>query len=370
MTRTTLGTSLRATFVALTASALAVSAIAPATAGPVKDQKQAARWLAGQTTDGVVYNDQFDFNDYGLTVDLGLALVELDRQQSTLAQVADALADGAASYTTGVDFGSEDVYAGATAKLATFAVRVGEDPASFGGLDLVAQLEDRVVTEGPSTGRIQDASEFGDFANTLGQAYAVEALDAAGSELADEALDFLLAQQCDAGFFRLGFTTDTQASDQTCEGGVASGDSAADTDATAIALLGLLSLDRTRPVRRALDQASDWLIGAQKANGSLGGGPSTEASNTNSTGLASWALGELGACTSAREAAQWVKGLQVGAANDTGLAAERGAIAYDRTAWRAGKDEGITEESRDQWRRATTQAAPALLNPRKASCGR
>ena len=363
-------TTLRATTALLGAGALALGLVAPATARPVEDQQQAARWLAGQTTDGLVYNEQFEFDDYGLTVDLGLALAELDRQQRTLAEVTEALAAGAASYTTGVDFGSEDVYAGATAKLATFAVRVGEDPAAFGGLDLVAQLEDRVVTEGPSTGRIQDASAFGDFANTLGQAYAVEALEAAGSELADEALDFLLAQQCDQGFFRLGFTADAEAADQSCEGGVESGASAPDTDATAIALLGLLSLDRSRPVRRALDQASDWLIGAQRANGSLGGGPSTEGANSNSTGLASWALGEIGACTSAREAARWVQGLQVGATNDADLAAERGAIAYDRAAYRLGKEQGITDETRDQWRRATTQAAPALLNLRKASCGR
>lgn len=357
------------------ATTLAATAVAttgaPAVAGPVKDQKQSARWLAGQTTDGVVHNEQYGFDDYGLTVDLGFALLELDRQRGTLGEVTDALAAASASYTTGVDFGSSDVYAGATAKLATFAVRAGEDPAAFGGTDLVAQLEEQVVTEGPSTGRIQDTSEFGDFANTLGQAYAVEALDAAGSDLADEALGFLLSQQCDEGYFRLGFTPDKAAEDQSCDSGDAEGASAPDTDATAVALLALASVERrTGPVRRALDNGSDWLVGSQKGNGSFGGGPSTEGSNTNSTGLASWALGEVGACASAREAAQWVKKLKVGGAErGTALAGEKGAIAYDRAAWRLGKRKGITVETQDQWRRATTQAAPALLNLRKASCG-
>lgn len=364
-------TTLRATVVALSAAALAVGTIAPASAGPVKDQKQSARWLAGQLTDGLVFNPSFGgFNDYGLTVDLGFALIELDRQQGTLADVTAALAEGAASYTTGVDFGSSDVYAGATAKLATFAVRVGQDPAAFGDTDLVAQLEDRVVAEGPSTGRIQDQSEFGDFANTLGQAYAVEALAAAGSGLADDALGFLLAQQCDEGYFRLGFTADKQAEDQTCEAGDPDGVSAADTDATAVALLALTALDsRKAAVRRAVDNAGDWLVGTQKANGSFGGGTSTEGSNTNSTGLAGWALGESGVCGKAQSAARWVTKLRVGGAeSDTALAGEKGAIAYDRAAWRAGKREGITAETQDQWRRATTQASPVLLDLRKVSC--
>lgn len=356
------------------ATTLAATAVAttgaPAVAGPVKDQKQSARWLAGQATDGLVHNPNFGgFDDYGLTVDLGFALLELDRQQGTLAEVTDALAAGAASYIGG---GSDtDVYAGAIAKLATFAVRAGEDPAAFGGSDLVSQLEQQVVVEGPSAGRIQDTSEYGDFANTLGQAHAVEALDAAGSDLADEALGFLLSQQCDEGYFRLGFTADKAAEDQACDSADSEGASAPDTDATAVALLALASVERrTGPVRRALDNGSDWLVGSQKGNGSFGGGPSTEGSNTNSTGLASWALGELGACGKAQAAARWVEKLQVGKAQrGTGLAGEKGAIAYDRAAWKRGKDEGITVDTQDQWRRATTQAAPALLNLRKASCG-
>lgn len=364
-------TVLRASAVALSTVALTLGLLAPASAGPVKDQKQSARWLAGQTTEGLVFNPSFGgFNDYGLTVDLGFALLELDRQRGTVDEVTAALAENAASYTTGVDFGSSDVYAGATAKLATFAVRSGEDPASFGQTDLVAQLEDRVVTDGPSTGRIEDASEFGDFANTLGQAYAVEALEAAGSSLADDALDFLLAQQCDGGWFRLGFTADKAADDQTCEGGDPEGVSAPDTDATAVALLALTALDtRKGAVRRAVDNATDWLVGAQQANGSFGGGTSTEGSNTNSTGLAGWALGDAGACRQAQAAARWVKKLQVGKReSDTGLRGDKGAIAYDRAAWRAGKRDGITEETQDQWRRATTQAGPALLDLRKVTC--
>ena len=52
----------------------------------------------------------------------------------------------------------------------------------------------------------------------------------------------------------------------------------------------------------------------------------------------------------------------------TALAGEKGAIAYDRAAWRLGEEEGITVAAQDQWRRASTQAAPALLNLRKVTC--
>jgi len=92
-----------------------------------------------------------------------------------------------------------------------------------------------------------------------------------------------------------------------------------------------------------------WLVRHQKANGSFGGGPTTSAANSNSTGLAAWALARGGKCRAADNATDWVAGLRK----------RSGAIAYDRKAYRA----GITDESLDQWRRATSQAAPSLRLP-------
>jgi hypothetical protein len=114
-------------------------------------------------------------------------------------------------------------------------------------------------------------------------------------------------------------------------------------------------------VRASIADAKSWLKRAQRANGSFGGGPSTETPNANSTGLAAWALGETGACRPARKAAQWVGRLQVpGDVTGTPLEGEEGAIAYDRAAYTAGETDGITVESRDQWRRTASQAAPGL----------
>jgi hypothetical protein len=45
----------------------------------------------------------------------------------------------------------------------------------------------------------------------------------------------------------------------------------------------------------------------------------------------------------------------------TPLAGEQGGIAYDAAALRAAHKSGIGDTTRDQWRRATTQAAPGLL---------
>lgn len=360
--------------VALTgAAALALGLAGPATAGPVTDQRQAARWLAQQTTDGVVHNDQYDFDDLGLTVDVALALVELDRQRGTLSRVTDALAGSVEGYTSGAGWGSPHVYAGSVAKLAVLAGRAGLDPRDLGGHDLIERLEGLVETDGAAAGRLADVVDESDeydtdYSNVLGQAYAAEALREAGSPVAASVLDYLLDQQCEGGWFRLYFA-DPEAADQSCDAGDPEGDAAPDTDTTAVALLALTDDAEDPAVADALDAGRSWLASTQRGDGSFGGGAAIDGKNANSTGLAGWALGELGACNKARDAARWLKRLQVGRAERrTALAGEKGAIAYDRAAWRLGEEEGITVAAQDQWRRASTQAAPALLNLRKVTC--
>ena len=65
----------------------------------------------------------------------------------------------------------------------------------------------------------------------------------------------------------------------------------------------------------------------------------TEGSNTNSTGLAAWVLGDAGACRPAARAARWVRDLQVLDAGGTSLEGEDGAIAYDAAGYAEGEDE-------------------------------
>lgn len=351
--------------VAVVAAGLLVLTL-PGAASAAPDDRSAG-WLSRQLTNGLVHNNQYDFDDYGLTADTALALAAIGGHREDVRNIRSALADHVDSWTTGVDFGSSDVYAGSVAKALVVAQVTGADPRDFGGVNLVRRLGGRVSDSAPTVGRIEDKSAT-DYANTIGQAFAARGLSRAGSGKADEAVRFLLKQQCEQGFFRLLFAPKDEKK-QGCDAGTAE-ESAPDTDVTALAVLSLDALPkqaRTKAVRRSIVAATSWLKQAQKKNGSLGGGPATGASNTNSTGLAAWALGETGSCTKARKAARWVRGLQVsGDVSGTPLAGEKGAIAYDRAGYEAAEQDGIGTEQEDQWRRATTQAAPGLSH---LSCG-
>jgi hypothetical protein len=315
-------------------------------------------WLARQLATGVVHNSQFDFDDYGLTADTALALKAVGGHRQTLKKTRKSLATHVNSWTTGVDFGSDDVYAGSVAKAAVVAKTLGGDPRAFGGVNLVKRLNSLVTPSGPAKGRIHDRGSS-DFANTIGQAYAAQALSAARSPKARSAIRFLVAQQCAKGYFRLNFAAPTAAS-QKCVPGDTVG-SAPDPDTTALAVLSLHTIKHpSAKVRTSITKATRWLKRQQRKNGSFIGGPTTAQPNANSTGLAASALGAVGACKQARKAATWVKRLQVTAKVSGPLAHERGAIAYDRTAFTTARAAGITSTSQDQWRRATAQAAPAL----------
>jgi hypothetical protein len=349
---------------------LATGALVLTTAGTAQAATvdTSADWLTRQLTGGVVHNDQFDIDDYGLTADAALALKTIGGHGTAVRQIRNALAAHVDSWTTGVDYGSDDVYAGAVAKAVVVAEATGADPRTFGGVDLVKRLQQRVSATSATVGRISDKSAYGDYANTIGQSFAARGLASAGASKAPSATKFLLQQQCSPGFFRLNFAAPTAAR-QGCDAGTAT-QSAPDTDVTALALLNLKALPRkSSAVKAAISDAAGWLKRNQKTNGSFGGGPATEASNSNSTGLAGWALGSTGACKQAAKAAAWVRDLTVrGDVSGTPLAGEKGAIAYDRGAYDAARTDGITTQSQDQWRRATTQAAPALANLSAASC--
>ncbi|MCW2855435.1 MAG: hypothetical protein JWR52_1050 [Marmoricola sp.] len=352
-------------------SALAVSGLgllaSPAGAVPPPNPAMTAGadWLAGQLSSGLMHNPNFGgFDDYGLTIDTAFALSAVPGHTSDVSDIATALAPniaGTAGYTEADEFSypanlfvQHGFYAGPTAKALVFAQLAGQDPTTYGGVNLVQNLENRVLV----TGRIADDSSYGDFANTIGQAYAAEGLAAAGSTKAADALTFLLEQQCAAGYFRLNFAA-ADATDQTCD---ATG-GPADPDVTSTAILALhAQIDTNAKVARAIGKAEAWLLAQQHADGSFSGGTSTNSPNANSTGLAGWALGELGDATAAQHAAVWVRQHQADelAGCPTQLTSQTGAVAYDGTALANGRAVGITTSTQDQWRRATSQALAVL----------
>ncbi|GEP36806.1 hypothetical protein NPS01_04690 [Nocardioides psychrotolerans] len=361
---------LRRTVGLLATPALALGALAALPAAPSYAAEDpapvtaGAAWLETQLTDGLVFNPNFGgFDDYGLSIDVALGLDAIGGHDPAVQAVTDAIAANLSSYTSYPTGDSTHVLAGSMGKALALATSAGRDGNAFGGTDLVADLEAQVATEALIDGRIQDTFDGtqpfeADFSNTIGQAFAVQGLDAEASALVDPATDFLLAQQCTEGFFRLNFAA-ADAPLQACD---ADPEAAPDTDVTALAVIALQSQTDDTDVQAAVTRATDWLAGAQRDNGSFGGGTSTEAPNTNSTGLAGWALGTEGDTARAAEAATWVRRLQ---ADDTapcasGLTPDNGAIAYDAAARNTARGEGITDAVEDQFRRASAQALPGL----------
>ncbi|WP_299051932.1 hypothetical protein [uncultured Nocardioides sp.] len=352
----------------LAAGSLLVAPVAPASAAAPNDSAAAVAggdWLADQLTDGVIYNDQFAFDDYGLTVDTGLALDDFssNRYAGALRSLTAAVTsdEGVESYTTGNAFGDENSrYAGATAKLASYVQQRGGDPRDVSGTNLINQLSGLVATEDPIAGRIEDRTSFGDTANAIGQGFAARALVVADSPRGASAMDFFLDQQCSDGFFRA-FLDDKADTDQTCDGATSEEDSAPNTDTTGIAVLNLLATDPApgSPVQDAIDSAVDWMLSEQAPDGSYAGAPPTDVPNTNSTGVVAWALGQAGENGAAARAAAYIARQQATAC-DGALRTEVGTVAYDRAALEAGRESGIDATNRDQFRRASAQAVPAL----------
>ena len=335
----------------LVASALTVSLVATGGAAQAAPADRGADWLSGRLTGGVIVDGGFP--SYGLTIDTTFAMKAIGGHGTDIKQMRNALEQHVGDY---IGTGGEK-YAGATAKLLVAAQVTGADPRSFGGVNLVRRLNSLVKKKGPAKGRIVDQSKLGDFANTLGQVLAVRGLTRAGSHRAGDARRFLLEQQCQQGFFRLEFSK-LKAANQGC-----GTNSLPDPDATSYAVLELWKTSKGHPAfRSALKRALSWLLDHQRKSGAFIGGTTTATPNSNSTGLAAWALGTAGKCGPAKKAAAWVADLQVGAEPGTSpLAGERGAIAYNRAALKAGERDGITAGTEDSWLRATSQAAPSLL---------
>lgn len=349
----------------ISAAALATAGVMISTVGTAgaanaatSPTASASRWLSAQLTNGLVHNSLYNIDDYGLTADTALAINELGGHRSKVAAARKALAANIDNWIRGGT--TTDLYAGSVAKATVLAEKLGANPKKFGGENLVTLLEGTVSTAPATKGRIQDTSSYGDYANTIGQALAAEALSVAAPRKAGPVVGYLLQQQCSTGYFRLYFAAPT--APQGCDAGSPATTSAPDPDATSTALRALEGLRQTHRVVKAEKKAVRWLLKQQLGNGSFVGGSSTATPNANSTGLAASALAAAGQCKPARKAARWVAKLQVGPSATGPLAGQKGAIAYDAAAFTAAQVAGITAATQDQWRRASAQASPGLVD--------
>lgn len=350
-----MSTTLRRYAAALVGGALVAGGLAAAPAHAQHETDRTARatgatWLNDRVAgDGLLHaaydagSGPVSYVDYGGTVEAGYALEAAGRTRQLPTMTA-ALADSADSYITGADFGSPtDYYAGPTGKLLAFVTDLGgdADPAAFGGTDVVARMES--LTTG--SGRIEDVSAWGDYANVYGQIWAARGLLNVDSPEASAAVDFLLTQQCADGHFRSFFTD---------------GCDTAGPDASAFAVILLSDHAAADPeLAAALGDATDWLVDWQGPRGGLTDDKGVV--NANSTGLGGWAFDVAGRTRAARKAAVWLRALQVpGRGCDGRLAGQRGAIAYDRAAYRAGRRKGLGALTVGQWQTVAAQALPAL----------
>lgn len=352
---------------------LAVTVTAPAQAASSTDPSAArasAQWLVGNlNADSLVESHTewegqvFSGPSYGTSVDLAEGLARVGGHQATVSRITDSVVAGLAAYTTYEDA----FYSGSAAKALALLVSQGRSASAAGGIDLRGQVESSVVTTtGATLGRLQDSDPtpdqyWSDYANTIGQAYAARALTQVGSPLAGDVTDYLLDQQCSAGFFRLYFPA-AGAPDQTCDGASPAEPAAQSPDTTAIAVIQLAELAKTdADVKAARTRAVAWLKKQQKTDGSFV--DPVNGANANTTGLAGWALVEAGEQAAAGRAAAWLRARQVVAAcAPSKLAGEHGAIAYDDQGWKDGVQYGIADKlDRSQWVIADVQALPALL---------
>lgn len=321
----------------VTAAGLLVGATVPAAAAPAAppEADDASSWIATQVEEGVIRNVQFDFPDYGLTIDGYWALAATGAEPATAEQMIRAVSANVRAY---VSFDGE-FFAGAVAK-ALLARKVAGRSGTVRSarLDLRGQLRSMVA----ASGRVRDTGAD-EFSSTLTQALAVIAFGRSG-RTPERVVDYLLAQQCGDGGFREALGR------RSC----AATGSASAVDATAFAAQALRAAraDGASVASARLDETGDWLVRAQRDNGgfALGRGSTT---NSNSTGVAATALVALGRDARAERAGRYVRRLQL-------RADEPGAIAYDLQALREARADGITRRTRDQWRRSTPQAQFAL----------
>lgn len=268
------------------------------------------------------------FDDLGLTIDAVLGMTAAGTGGDASAAAADYLVANVTAYTGAGD----EIYASATGKMLTFTGARGLNPKDVNGVDLVAQLQGLEQANGQFT----DQSEYGDFSNTLGQSFGLIGLKRAGVNPSTESVESLLSQQCSDGGFVLDYPDEG-------EEGV---ECVSDPDATSLAVQ---ALDAVGGHDTEVQSAATFLEDNQDGAGGVGGGTSTEASNANSTGLASVAFGLAGRDAARSKALGYLESLTLGC--ETPQVA--GGIAYDQASFDA---MGADSESDAITTRATAQA--------------
>ncbi|NLE98481.1 MAG: hypothetical protein GX596_10935 [Propionibacterium sp.] len=308
----------------------------PAHADP-QDPERADRalgWLEAQLTNGML--EQFPgHQDYGLTLDMVLSMRAAGATPAEVRPILDAMGGITESQ---LEYEGQPT-TGMVGKALVAAHVSGYPVDDFHGKDLVAMARGAIDEDGRVDGGDTDAE------NIFSQAFVLIGLSQQG-DVPPHAVDFLVDQQCEAGYFRL-YYSDGQTCDE-AGGGY-------DVDGTVLALFALeAALDAGHDVSEALDLGRRWLVDEQGESGGFTGSSSTPSENSNSTGLAVAALAEHHPEAAAKSAA-WVASLMYSEGPDVGAVAYR---AVDHDGWAVG--EALTNAQRSGAIRATPQAVLAF----------
>ena len=201
--------------------------------------RPAACGLAG-SPDGRIHNGQFDFDDWGLTIDTAFALAAAGGDHRRCrgthgrhrAQLLRRLRRSS----------GDERYAGAMAKTLLARRRARAEPTHFGGHNLRHQVlaaRRRQPVRASRPVGCATSARSDDFSNTFTQAYAVLGLARTG-DVPQDVVNYLLKQQCSDGYFRL-----TEVAGETCD----DSRQRADVDATALAVQALLAAHEARSCR-------------------------------------------------------------------------------------------------------------------------
>ena len=324
----------------------------PAAATPEGQAAKASKWIGSQIHDGRIHNNQFDFDDWGLTLDAYLALVATGNRPSKAERVINTVSRNAGAY---VRF-EGDYFAGPVAKTLLARRVAGLDATvRIGGatVNLRQQLRSMVGR----SGRVSDEGAS-DFSSTLTQSLAVLAFARSGTA-PPIVVDYLLRQRCPKGFFRESLGKGR------C--GAAGSDPYVDSTAFALQALVAVRADGADLPHGAARETAGWLVSVQNGDGSWSAPGTAADTNSNTTGLAAQALAAVrptadsGAAIDA--AAGFVGRLQITARRADGGPAttDIGAIARTAADLDTALEDGITRNTRDLFRRATTQAQFGLV---------
>lgn len=332
------------------AGLLGPAPVAAATPGP--HAVNGAAWIADQVKQGRIHNNQFDFDDWGLTLDSYLALVATRREATTATRIIRTTTGHADQYVQ-ID---GNFLAGATAKL-LLSLRAARRDAAIPINGKAVNLRGRLLTMVAPSGRVRDEGAD-DYSSTLTQSLAVLALSRSG-RAPQKVVDYLLRQRCHAGFFREALRT------RTC----AEAGSAPYVDSTGFAIQALVAAraDGADVPRGVVGRTAAWLRKVQNPNGAWGAPATSQDLNTNTTGVAAQGLAAAPRNRHNKRAidaaAGYVARQQITRERaDGGPAADEiGAIARNHADLEAALANGIRKGTRDSFRRATAQAQFAFV---------